>query len=158
LLVAVLLLVSVAAIAFAVTSRRGAKRARVRLDDLAQRDLLTGLPTRPVFERDLHAALSAAVSLGRGTGLLLFELNRYGAINDTYGHETGDALMQSVVDQIRPALAEGDRLYRYSGPQFGVLYDGVTTLEGLQQKATELQAALKDPFKVERDSIRLSAS
>jgi diguanylate cyclase (GGDEF)-like protein len=157
LVAAALLLVSAAAVAFALVSRRGAERARLELDELANRDLLTGLPNRTVFERDLKRALGDAKRGSRRVSLLLFELNRYGAINETYGHETGDTLMRSVITQMQTALQPDDRLYRYSGPQFGVIYDGVDNTDGLQAKATALQDALRVPFKVDRDSIRLTA-
>ena len=108
-LAAVLLLISVAAIGFAVTSRRGADRARAQLDELEH--------ARPPDRAAQPARVRAPTSSGRPRrdakrtgarlGLLLFELNRYGAINETYGHETGDTLMTSVDLQIWPALGAG---------------------------------------------------
>jgi diguanylate cyclase (GGDEF)-like protein len=157
-LTAVLLLVSLAALVFAVRSQRAASRSRRELGRLEHRDLLTGLPNRTVFEADLRDALAEAGRAGRPIGLLLFELDRYGAVNETYGHETGDTLMRSVIEQIQQSLLPEEQLYRYSGPQFGMIYPDVATSEALEAKVTALQAALDGPFKVERDSIRLSTS
>src|SRR5262245_48317647 len=123
-----LLLVSIAALGFAVLSTRRARRATSELDRLAQTDLLTGLPNRVVFERDGERALAEARRGGRRIPILPFELNRYAVINETYGHEIGDSLMKSVIAQIRSAIGS-EVLYRYSGPEFAIIYRDVATID-----------------------------
>src|SRR4051794_24940456 len=91
-----LLLLSCAAVGFAVLSTRRVRRARRELVRLEQTDLLTSLPNRVAFENDLEHALDDAKRSGRRLTVMLFELNRYSMINETYGHEIGDTLMKSV--------------------------------------------------------------
>ena len=152
-----LLLVSAAAIGLALLSTRRARTAKVELDRLTRSDPLTGLPNRVMFEERLAAAVAEARSTNRRIMVLIFELNRYGAINETYGHEIGDSLMRTVVEQMKRA-SPGIVLYRYSGPQFTLIDTNVSTIEVARTRASELQAALASPFKVARDSIRLTAS
>src|SRR5262245_51450313 len=114
-----LLLVTVAAFGFAILSTRRARKANVELDRLSHTDLLTGLPNRIVFERELERILTQAGGDQRRVTVLLFELNRYAMINETYGHETGDSLMKSVIGQISAAIGS-ETLYRYSGPEFAL--------------------------------------
>lgn len=157
LLALALLLVSVATIVLAVLSTRRAARVGAELDRRAKADTLTGLPNRIVFEADLEGAVEEARRSGRRLTVLMFELNRFAVINETYGHEIGDDLMKSVVSQIK-GVNPAEALYRYSGPQFGIICDGIATAEAARAKANALQGSLSVPFKVARDTIRVTAS
>ena len=117
---------------------------------LARTDELTGLPNR----RRLVAEL-ATYSETEGA-LLLLDLNEFKPVNDQYGHEVGDLILQQVAQRFSRSLPTGAVLARLGGDEFGVLIDGSyeTTLEA----AFALQATLSYPFVIRGHSITIGVS
>jgi len=117
---------------------------------LARTDELTGLPNR----RRLVAEL-ATYSETEGA-LLLLDLNEFKPVNDQYGHEVGDLILQQVAQRFSRSLPTGAVLARLGGDEFGVLIDGSyeTTLEA----AFALQATLSYPFIIRGHSITIGVS
>lgn len=91
--------------------------------DLAHTDPLLGIPNR----RQLTAVLERRVAeakTGAGPGvLLMFDLDRFKQVNDTYGHEAGDHVLEAVVSAVRKVLRSGDWFGRWGGDEFIVLAD-----------------------------------
>ena len=98
------------------------QRARIRhLEGLSITDDLTGLLNRRGFGRELDAALARA-RRQRETGvLLLCDLNRFKAINDSYGHPAGDAVIRAVAELLRSQTRRSDYVARLGGDEFGIL-------------------------------------
>ena len=117
---------------------------------LARTDELTGLPNR----RRLVAEL-ATYSETEGA-LLLLDLNEFKPVNDQYGHEVGDLILQQVAQRFSRSLPTGAVLARLGGDEFGVLIDGSyeTTLEA----AFALQATLSYPFVIRGHSVTIGVS
>ena len=117
---------------------------------LARTDELTGLPNR----RRLVAEL-ANYSETEGA-LLLLDLNEFKPVNDKYGHEVGDLILQQVAQRFSRSLPTGAVLARLGGDEFGVLINGSyeTTLEA----AFALQATLSYPFIIRGHSITIGVS
>ena len=99
----------------------------VRLD--ADVDGLSGLRNRRAFDRDAAAALSAALAAGRPCGALLFDLDRFKAINDTHGHAAGDAVIRAFARGLEAALPAGAITGRTGGEEFAVLLVGCAPAE-----------------------------
>jgi diguanylate cyclase (GGDEF)-like protein len=152
-----LLALSIVAIAVAATGHRAASRAHADLDRTTRFDVLTGLPGRAELEQALTKLLARDQGERRGA-LVLIELSRFAAINDTYGHEVGDGLLVAAADQLGGALAGGERLFRPSGPQFAVLNDEAVDSRVAEQRADQLQAALHVPFRIGTDHLQVSTS
>ncbi len=117
---------------------------------LARTDELTGLPNR----RRLVAEL-AMYSKTEGA-LLLLDLDDFKPVNDQYGHEFGDQILQQVSQRFSRSLPTGAVLARLGGDEFGVLVNGSyeTTLEA----AYALQATLSYPFVIRGQSIKIGVS
>ena len=117
---------------------------------LARTDELTGLPNR----RRLVAEL-ATYSETEGA-LLLLDLNEFKPVNDKYGHEVGDLILQQVAQRFSRSLPTGAVLARLGGDEFGVLINGSyeTTLEA----AFALQATLSYPFIIRGNTITIGVS
>ena len=98
------------------------QRARIRhLEGLSITDELTGLLNRRGFRRELDAALARA-RRKRETGvLLLCDLNHFKAINDTYGHPAGDAVLAAVAGLLRGQTRRSDYVARLGGDEFAIL-------------------------------------
>ena len=117
---------------------------------LARTDELTGLPNR----RRLIAEL-ASFSDAEGA-LLLLDLNQFKPVNDDYGHEVGDAILQQVAQRFSRSLPTGAVLARLGGDEFGVLING--NYESTLEAAYALQATLTYPFMVRGESITIGVS
>jgi len=117
---------------------------------LARTDELTGLPNR----RRLIAELEA-FSRSEGAFLLL-DLNEFKPVNDKYGHEVGNEILQQVALRFSRSLPTGAILARLGGDEFGVLINGnyETTLEA----AYALQATVSYPFQCRGTSIKIGVS
>ena len=87
--------------------------------DQARRDALTGAFNRRAFEEDW--ASGGNERDGGLTALLLFDCDHFKAINDTYGHNVGDAVIQAIADCLQAALRADDRLYRIGGDEFATV-------------------------------------
>ena len=81
--------------------KREIELAKQQSDHSANHDLLTGLPNRRAFHNELNAMINRANSDGTAIGLLFIDLDRFKEVNDTLGHEAGDALLEKVAVQLR---------------------------------------------------------
>ena len=99
--------------------------ARLRHTDevlhLAASDGLTGLLNRRAFEEHLHRELSAAARRKRPLALMMIDIDDFGSVNNTYGHQVGDAALRLVSGVIRAHLRESDAGGRYGGDEFTVV-------------------------------------
>jgi diguanylate cyclase (GGDEF)-like protein/PAS domain S-box-containing protein len=96
-----------------------ADQARERSEYLANHDILTGLPNRRAFMDRLKDFMAGPED--DGVGLLFIDLDKFKEVNDTLGHEAGDALLVQVADALRGVLREGDCVARLGGDEFAFL-------------------------------------
>lgn len=128
--------------------RFGAQTAE--LHRAARVDALTGLANRRTFFEQLEGL--------EGTGAVLYcDLDGFKAANDTYGHTTGDAVLQIVARRIESLTRDGDLIARLGGDEFVVLCPGLPA-EGATALAERLRSALDDPVVVEGTPIELGLS
>ncbi len=129
---------------------RGA-RAQAHIHRLAYFDPLTGLPNREWIGEYLARSLAAAAQGEHGVALLFLDLDQFKRINDTLGHETGDALLRQVAARLGEALAPAGaeaELARVGGDEFIVVLTGAAcaAAAAAEQAAQRLQTALTAPF------------
>ena len=127
---------------------RGA-RAQAHIHRLAYFDALTALPNREWIGEYLARSLEAAAQSAQQVALLFVDLDQFKRINDTLGHETGDALLRQVAARLSAALesAAGDaQLARVGGDEFIVVLTGGAGADQAAQCAQLLQSALAAPF------------
>jgi diguanylate cyclase (GGDEF)-like protein len=117
---------------------------------LARTDELTGLPNRRRLVAEL-ATYSETVG-----ALLLLDLNEFKPVNDQYGHEVGDLILQQVAQRFSRSLPTGAVLARLGGDEFGVLING--SYENTLEAAFALQATLSYPFIIRGHSITIGVS
>lgn len=108
------------------------------LDTLAHRDTLTGLLNR----RALLGALEARVEAGTPTSVLFCDLDGFKAVNDTCGHEAGDAVLVEVAKRLSASVRDGDLVARLAGDEFVI----VSRPEGAGHIANRLLARLVEPI------------
>ncbi|UVE67396.1 cyclic di-GMP phosphodiesterase [Burkholderia pyrrocinia] len=100
------------------------RNAQHRLIELANTDVLTGLPNRHAISERIHVAIADENAASRGqVGILFLDLDNFKRVNDHYGHITGDRLLQDVSKVISGCLPAGATLARLGGDEFLVLFE-----------------------------------
>ena len=97
------------------------QQSQQRLEQLAYYDGLTGLANRRLFNDDLRHLMAQAQRNGLGLYLLLIDLDHFKLVNDTLGHDAGDAVLRTVSACLNVAVREADRTARLGGDEFAVL-------------------------------------
>ncbi len=103
------------------------ERLLQRLYESSNRDALTGAYNRKHFDERLLAELAYAARHQSSTALLLFDIDHFKKVNDTYGHAAGDAVLRQVAGVTMTRLRTEDVFARIGGEEFAVLLRGVTT-------------------------------
>jgi diguanylate cyclase (GGDEF)-like protein len=134
------------------------KEAEARVLRLAQRDALTDLPNRAVFEERLEEALRDATRKGTRLAVLFIDLDRFKSINDTLGHSTGDQLLIEVGRRLSAVCRSGDLLARLGGDEFVLLLSGIERAEEATGVALRVLSALRDPIRLERYDLAATPS
>ncbi len=117
-----------------------------QIEEEAWRDRLTGLPNRNSFERAVAEA-QAACSIGETLGVVVFGIDRFREVNETLGHQVGDAILIEMSRRLASEIDEGVTLARVTGDEFGVLV-APCDVEALTATARRLVTAMKRPFVV----------
>lgn len=128
-----------------ITERMHAEQA---LRDRALHDALTRLPNRTLFQERLTAALARGHDEELPFALFLMDLDRFKQVNDTYGHQHGDLLLQQVARRLRRCVRDSDTIARLGGDEFAVLLPKADA-EGARIVAARVQAAIAEPFDLE---------
>ena len=121
---------------------------RVQLEEQltyqAYHDPLTGLPNRAHFFMQLERAIADASDTS-AVAVLLFDLDRFKQINDTYGHDAGDDLLQSVSARVGALLRPSDQLARLGGDEFTVTLVDIPDTDRALDVAKRILASLDEP-------------
>ncbi|HXO26295.1 MAG TPA: diguanylate cyclase [Thermoanaerobaculia bacterium] len=134
------------------------KLARGQLEYQAHHDALTRLPNRALLEQRLAAALRHAERGGGGLALVYLDVDRLKAINDTLGHDAGDALLRGLGDRLTSCLRREDTVARVGGDEFVMLLPAVRTRQEATGIAQKILKALAKRFQVEGHEIQVTAS
>ena len=134
------------------------KQAERDLQFVASHDALTSLFNRTIFSRRLQQALAQAQRHKRQLAVLFIDLDGFKLINDTLGHDAGDALLIEVAGRLRDSLREGDTIGRMGGDEFVVLIEEYSSPKQIMEVARKLLETLARPFMLRRKSLQVTAS
>lgn len=98
------------------------RTAKEKLYNLAYIDQLTGVPNRQKLKEDFEAIVKKIANTELVGVLTIFDLDNFKAINDTYGHSTGDVMLKRLTDHLEGDSAFKDHLYRLGGDEFVLFY------------------------------------
>ena len=132
--------------------------AYARLNELVTTDALTGLPNRLLADDRLRLSVALAERDGRSVALLYLDLDRFKLINDTLGHQTGDALLKQVAERLKSSVRESDTAARVGGDEFIVILHTVTHPEDTTTVAMKIIDTMRPRFVVEGHEIYLGCS
>ena len=127
------------------------------LEFQATHDTLTELANRHALQSHLIEALDSGAA-NAGGALLLLDLDRFKEVNNTLGHQNGDAILRQIGPRLQKLLLPGHLLYRLGGDEFAVLAGGSTDREVVEQLAVTLLYAIREPFDIGGISLRIGAS
>jgi diguanylate cyclase (GGDEF)-like protein len=139
----VLVMGTAAVVAYALRLRR-ALNAEAHVREQALTDGLTGLPNRRALDEDTRQALAIATRNGREFAVVMADVDFFKAINDSFGHHAGDAVLAAFARRLAGALRAQDRAYRYGGEEFCVLLPA-TDADGARVLAERLREAVALP-------------
>jgi diguanylate cyclase (GGDEF)-like protein len=128
---------------------------RLYRQNIALKDALTGLLNRAGFMKEVRSACTK----GEEFHLLYIDLDKFKPVNDTYGHEAGDAILQGVAERLNAYFYKGEAVTRLGGDEYCILQPKVKS-EDLAMHVRLLVELLSEPFKVDGidDEICISAS
>lgn len=124
----------------------------------AQHDHLTGLPNRVLLEERLERSVETAKRHGRRLALLFLDLDGFKLVNDTFGHDAGDDVLQQIGGRLASCLRSSDTLARFGGDEFVALISDVRRSSDVDDVARALLACVAEPCRVLGQAVTLSAS
>ena len=130
----------------------------LRVEYLAYHDGLTTLPNRSLFNRLLTQAISQAQRNNKQLAVAFIDLDRFKQINDTLGHEAGDALLKEVASRLKGCLRDSDIVARLGGDEFVVLLTELSDEKFAATVAQKLLIAIAQPFVLLGQDFRVTAS
>lgn len=133
-------------------------RTRSRLEYLAEYDQLTKLPNRALFLDRLQSALKKAQSDQTRLAVLYLDLDKFKQINDTFGHTTGDHLLQEVAYRLKQCVRQCDTVGRLGGDEFAILLDHIGELKDAAVVAEKIIDTLSDPFILKEVTVMTAPS
>lgn len=134
------------------------KETAARIFHLTHHDPLTDLPNRILFADRLKQAMARAKRYGRGVGVLFVDLDRFKSINDSLGHETGDALLKIVAERLVRCVRSTDTIARLSGDEFAMVLSDLAQGQDAGQVAQKVLDAVCRPATVGDRRIPITAS
>ncbi|MGZ8188620.1 MAG: EAL domain-containing protein [Methylosarcina sp.] len=139
-----------------ITDRKAAEEA---VKQLAFYDPLTHLPNRRLLQERLKHSIEVERREGKQLALLMLDLDRFKAVNDSLGHQAGDELLQQVAERITSRLRDADLVARFGGDEFIVLLEDMAHPQDAARVAEDIITDLSEPFSLtQSDEVRIGAS
>ena len=133
--------------------------ANRRVLELAQTDILTGLPNRAFFLEQLKQTGSHERWHKEAYSILMLDLDRFKNVNDSLGHAAGDGLLRQVAVRLKSALRETDVLARLGGDEFAIIQSGCPDQQaGSIELANRISKLIADPFQLPGHQVEIGTS
>ena len=135
------------------------KKTQERLTNLANMDVLSGLPNRGRVRQLLGEALSGAQAAGSAPCAIMFlDLDAFKPVNDTFGHPKGDAVLKGVARRLVREVGNLGHVGRMGGDEFAVVVRDVNNRKSVEELARRIVAAVAEPFMLDKQEIRIGVS
>lgn len=134
------------------------KQAEAKLLQLARSDALTGLANRAHFEEHLAAAIERSKRRGVAMALLFLDIDHFKAVNDTFGHEGGDIVLQEFARRLSHLTRTTDLVARLAGDEFVVVLEGSVDADSVRRIADDVINAMREPIQIFDTPHAVSAS
>ncbi len=134
------------------------KRMEEEMRHAAHHDALTGLPNRRFFIDIIRVESARALRYGTKMALFLMDLDRFKAVNDTLGHETGDLLLMEVAARVSAVVRESDTVCRTGGDEFNVILADIKNVKDITNVARKIIRVFRTPFPVAGHELHITIS
>ncbi|PJE80469.1 putative signaling protein [invertebrate metagenome] len=138
-----------------VTERRKMEEQLIRM---AKYDSLTGLANRTLFYEFLAASIARSERRCRSTVVLFVDLDKFKQVNDTLGHDMGDALLVSIAGRLRGCIREGDMVARLGGDEFAIILDDMASSDDVKLVADKIMRVMKEPHTLGKEKRQVGIS
>jgi len=129
-----------------------------QVQHLAYHDPLTDLPNRTLFRDRMRQAITMAERHQRPLAILFIDLDEFKPVNDTYGHDIGDAVLRDSAKRILSCLRKSDSVARFGGDEFVVLLHEVLNEQAALNMAQKIHESLQQPLTIDGHVIKVGAS
>ncbi|WP_448658037.1 putative bifunctional diguanylate cyclase/phosphodiesterase [Sphingomonas sp. CJ99] len=135
-----------------------ARASAEKISRLARYDLLTGLPNRLSVNECLARALEQAESWRRRCAMMMIDLDRFKAVNDTLGHPVGDRLLGRVAERLGQLAGENAVIGRLGGDEFALIIPDASDSSAVERLGLKIVESLSQPYEVDRNTLFIGAS
>ncbi|MGE5628135.1 MAG: EAL domain-containing protein [Solirubrobacterales bacterium] len=125
---------------------------------MAYHDHLTGLPNRRLFNDRLNQAIALAKRTEKLIGLVFVDIDSFKTINDTLGHDGGDALLKIVSEKLIKAVRKADTVSRFGGDEFIVMINNLSSDKDIIPIVEKIMSILGEPFSIDGQEFNLTTS
>jgi diguanylate cyclase (GGDEF)-like protein/PAS domain S-box-containing protein len=133
-------------------------KAEDELVRLSEYDVLTGLPNRGVFLDRLKLAIERAARAEASVAVMVMDLDNFRSVNNTLGHDVGDALLRAVTQRVQKITRTTDTLARLGGDDFGILLEDVTDMAAASRTVRSIVNAFHQPVQASGHTIEVTVS
>lgn len=128
-----------------------------QLENAAYYDYLSGLPNRRVFDDKLNQAIIQANRLNKKVAILMLDGQGFKQINDTYGHDAGDAVIKEMARRLESSVEKNATVTRRGGDEMAVIISDIEFLKEAEDTAKCIIQALNEPFYFNGINIQIGA-
>jgi diguanylate cyclase (GGDEF)-like protein len=134
------------------------KHTNEQITHLAHHDNLTALPNRILFYDRLNQEIKKARRNKESIAVFFLDLDGFKSINDTLGHDVGDALLRETAKRIVACVRDSDTVARIGGDEFTVILSNVKTLNSISPVAERIVEAMATPFMLNGKNCHVTVS
>lgn len=129
-----------------------------KMEHMAYHDALSGLPNRRLFLHTLNSSIASAKRNAHQIAVVFVDLDRFKNINDTFGHEFGDLLLQGFSRKMAENLRQVDTVSRQGGDEFTIILNEIKATEDIVPLVKRIQSILEKPVVVNGQELHVSMS
>jgi diguanylate cyclase (GGDEF)-like protein/PAS domain S-box-containing protein len=134
------------------------RKTQERLTNLANMDVLSGLPNRGRVRQLLGEALSNAQATNVPCAIMFLDLDGFKPVNDTFGHPKGDTVLKAVAQRLVKELGDAGHVGRMGGDEFAIVIRDGLSRKSIEDLANRLIRAVAEPYHIDKVEIRIGVS